>query len=258
MMKITITIVSLLPVLLSLSCGEKEQESQSQPQNVRSEHPVPTQQPTMVDPHTATAAADTITGEVQEVLQATSYTYMKIKTDDREMWIAVTRRDAEVGDTVSFAPDLEMKNFESKELQRTFESIYFVSRITGGGPAAAAAHDIPHRMKPILKKQQISVEPAEGGITIGQLLSDTDSYAGKTVRIKGRVTRVNRAIMNRNWVHIQDGTSYSGKFDLTITTQEQVDVGDVVIFQGTINLNRDFGAGYTYEVIMENASLRVE
>ncbi len=254
-MKTRITTISILLALLSLSCGDNEQESQPQMQDVESEHPVPTRQPDMQNPHTA-AAANMVTGEVREVLQATSYTYLKVKSGDREMWIAVTKRNAEVGDTVSFAPDLEMKDFESKDLQRTFESIYFVSRITGGDPAGPAAHDVPHKMKPTLEKQEVSVEPAEDGITIAQLLSDKDSYAGKTVKIRGRVTKVNRAIMNKNWVHIQDGTSHSGQFDLTITTREQVNTGDVVTFEGTITLNRDFGAGYTYEVIMENAKLK--
>jgi hypothetical protein len=151
-----------------------------------------------------------------------------------------------------------MKNFESKDLQRKFESIYFVDRIISGEqsqPAGPGSVEAPQRTKPALEKKEISIEPAEGGITIGELLADTDSYAGKTVRIKGQVTKVNRAIMGKNWVHLQDGTSAADKFDLTITTQEQVNVGDVVTFEGTIVLNKDFGAGYVYEVLMEEAKL---
>ena len=113
-------------------------------------------------------------------------------------------------------------------------------------------------MKPTLEKQEISVEPAVGGITIGQLFSDKDSYADKTVAIKGQVTKVNRAILEKNWVHIQDGTSASDKFDLTITTLENVNVGDVVTFEGKITLNKDFGAGYKYDVIMEEANLKTD
>jgi len=78
------------------------------------------------------------------------------------------------------------------------------------------------------------------------------------VLIKGQVTKVNRAIMEKNWVHLQDGTGDSGGFDLTVTTQEQVNVGDVVTFEGKITLNKDFGAGYSYEVIMEQAKLQTQ
>jgi hypothetical protein len=63
-------------------------------------------------------------------------------------------------------------------------------------------------------------------------------------------------IMNRNWVHIQDGTKDNGKFDLTVTTQDSVKVGDVVIFEGKIALNKDIGAGYFYEILMEDAKMR--
>ncbi len=198
------------------------------------------------------------TAVVQEVLQTTSYTYLNVKENDRDFWIAISKREIEAGETISFASGLEMKNFESKELQRTFETIYFVSMVASGEQAPPAGHgsvDAPHQMKPALEKKEISIEPAEGGITIGELLANTDSYSGQTVRIKGQVTKVNRAIMGKNWVHLQDGTSDSGKFDLTITTQEQVNIGDVVTLEGKIVLNKDFGAGYVYAVLMEEAKL---
>ncbi|MEA3224968.1 MAG: hypothetical protein U9Q07_03395 [Planctomycetota bacterium] len=252
-MKLKLTIISLLMTLLLFSCRqEEEEEPQEQPvqqsQHVQSQ----TQAPAGANMHTAV---------VQEVLQATSYTYLNLKENDRDFWIAISKREIKAGETVSFAGGLEMKNFESKELQRTFESIYFVDGISGGHQSPPAGHGspgAPHQMKPTLEKKEISIEPAEGGITIGELLANRGSYAGKTVRIKGQVTKVNRAIMGKNWVHLQDGTSDSGKFDLTITTQEQANVGEVVTFEGTIVLNKDFGAGYVYEVIIEEAKRQAE
>ncbi|UCD51226.1 MAG: hypothetical protein JSW27_01075 [Phycisphaerales bacterium] len=255
MMKITTITISILLVLVSLSCEKKEAEPQAQ--DVHSEHPLPSQQ-SAPEPLRPAAPAAMVTGVVEEVLQANAYTYLKVKAGDKDMWIAVTKRETKVGETVSFAPGLEMPNFKSKDLQRTFQSVYFVNSIVGGGPTAPAAHEAPHRMKPTLEMQEVSVEPAEGGVTIGQLFSDRDSHADKTVLIRGQVTKVNRAIMAKNWVHIQDGTSDSGKFDLTITTQEQVNVGDVVTFEGKIVLNKDFGAGYAYDVLMEDARLKTE
>ena len=205
------------------------------------------------------AAVDLHTVVVQEVIQATSYTYLKVKEADKDYWMAINKREIEPGATISFMGALEIKNFQSKDLQRTFDTIYFVNRIVGDGSSTSQqSMGMPHRMKPELEKKEISIEPAEGGITIGELFTNRDSYADKTVLIKGQVTKVNRAIMDRNWVHLQDGTSDSGSFDLTITTEEEVNVGDVVTFEGKITLNKDFGAGYSYEVIMEQAKLHAQ
>jgi hypothetical protein len=69
------------------------------------------------------------------------------------------------------------------------------------------------------------------------------------------VVKVNNEVMDRNWVHIQDGTNDSGNFDLTVTTREFVKIDDVIEFEGTVVLNKDFGAGYFYELIMEGGTV---
>ena len=188
---------------------------------------------------------------VQEVIQATAYTYLKVKENDADAWVAIKKAQIEPGETISYANPLEMRDFTSKDLNRTFDRIYFVGgydRGDGSSPAKAAPG-----MKPTIDKKEISVEAAQGGISIGELFSNKDNYAGKTVIIKGQVTKFSPAIMSKNWVHLQDGTSGDGKHDLTIPTQDVVAVGDVVTFEGIITLNKDFGAGYKYDVIMEEA-----
>jgi hypothetical protein len=236
-----LTAISILLALASLSCREKDQQQQAQQQ-----------QNTQQD----AATINTHTVVVQEVIQATSYTYLRVKEADREFWMAINKRQIEPGATISFKGGLLMKNFQSKDLQRTFETIYFVNRITGDESSTTQQPmSMTHQGKPEPDKKDVSIEPAEGGITIGQLFADRDSYAGKTVLIKGLVTKVNRAIMDRNWVHLQDGTGDSDNFDLTVTTTEDVKVGDVATFEGKIALKKDLGAGYYYEVIMEEAKL---
>jgi len=248
-MKLTLTAISILLALASLSCRQKEAEQKEQ--DILQQQQVQTKQ--------GGAVADLHTVTVQEVVQATSYTYLKVKEADSDFWIAVTKREIEAGATISFAGGLEIKNFESKDLQRTFETIYFVDRVvSGGAPATQQSMSMPRPVKPELEKKEVSIEPAEGGITIGELFTNRDSYADKTVLIKGQVMKVNRAIMNKNWVHLQDGTGDSGNFDLTITTNEEVNVGDVVTFEGKITLNKDFGSGYSYEVLMEQAKLQTQ
>jgi hypothetical protein len=108
--------------------------------------------------------------------------------------------------------------------------------------------------KPVLSKLDIKIDQPEGGISIGDLYAKRNEYAGKTIKVKGQVTKVNIAIMERNWIHLQDGTFEGENFDLTITTVHEPKVGDVVTYSGTLVLNKDFGSGYSYELLLENAS----
>ena len=103
----------------------------------------------------------------------------------------------------------------------------------------------------ITEKKNVTVEPCADCITVAKLLSDKNSYSGKVIKIKGQVTKFNPEIMGKNWVHIQDGTNFQDGFDLTITTDARVSVGEIITFKGKIVLNKDFGYGYSYNVLME-------
>ena len=108
--------------------------------------------------------------------------------------------------------------------------------------------------KPIIEKMEITIEATGTSISISELFKNKEKYNNTIVKIKGEVTKFNPAIMNTNWVHIQDGTEFNGKFDLTVTTTETLQIGDIVILEGKVTLNKDFGAGYLYAVIIENAA----
>ncbi|MFA5816743.1 MAG: hypothetical protein WC865_14105 [Bacteroidales bacterium] len=201
-------------------------------------------------PIVATAMHNVI---VEEVIQATSYTYLRVKEDKVDYWIATVREDIVVGSKYSFGDALEMTNFKSKELDRTFSTIYFVNdndEPTGSQQNSMMAPSTMGRPKVELKTDVV-IQPSEGGISIAELYKNRNNYANKKVRVKGKVVKVNSEVMDRNWVHIQDGTNDSGNFDLTVTTLEMAKIDDVIEFEGTIILNKDFGAGYTYDVIME-------
>jgi len=194
---------------------------------------------------------------VEEIIQTSAYTYLRAIEGSKEIWLAIEKQEVKKGGTYYFRDAMEMNNFKSKELNRTFTSIFFVQKFSNQPEAAANTMPmgaVSGKKAPEMKKG-ISVKPAEGGITIAELFTKRDIYAGKTVKIRGEVVKYNSDIMKTNWVHIQDGTNDSGNFDLTITTSDVVKVGDVVIFEGAITLNKDFGAGYSYEVIMQNARL---
>jgi len=195
--------------------------------------------------------------KVDEVIQTSNYTYLKVNDNGTENWLAVTRQEAAVGETYYYDQALEMKNFNSKELKRTFETIYFVQGISKEPIVATVEPQMGTKaVQPTLTiKEGISVEPAETGLSIAKLFTDRTNYGGKTIKMKGQVVKVNEEVMGKNWIHIQDGTKDGENFDLTITTLDKVKVDDVVTFEGTISLKKDFGYGYFYEVIMEDAKL---
>jgi hypothetical protein len=105
-----------------------------------------------------------------------------------------------------------------------------------------------------VKTEKISanIQPCEGCIKLSDLFSGKKSYEGKVIRITGQVTKFNAGIMGKNWVHIQDGSEFEGEYDLTVTTAGDATVGDTITIEGKIALDKDFGYGYFYKVIMED------
>jgi predicted RNA-binding protein len=104
-------------------------------------------------------------------------------------------------------------------------------------------------------KEDLTIEKAEGGITIAELFENKKEYSGKTVKVKGKVTKVNPEIMGKNWIHLQDGTIFEGEFDLTVTSDVLPETGSIVTIEGTVALDKDFGYGYTYPIMLEEAKI---
>jgi len=231
-MKFNLLVFLAAIVMLSVSCKQKTKPNENLAPNV----------------HKVTA---------EEVLQSSNYTYLRVSEDNKETWIAISRREAEVGKSYYYEPNIEMTDFVSKELKRTFKTIVFVDKFSDQ-PITNVKPGMDNTSKgnqPAVAKEGIKVEPAEGGITIAELYAKKDSYAGKTVKIRGEVVKFSPEIMGKNWVHLQDGTNSNGAFDITITTGDVTKIGEVVTFEGSVTLKKDFGAGYFYEVIIENGNM---
>ena len=109
--------------------------------------------------------------------------------------------------------------------------------------------------KPKITKEPVSVDVVKGGVTIAELFANPQNFDGKKIIVKGKITKFNKEIMQKNWAHLQDGTSDGDNFDLTITTLETVRPGDIVTFKGKITLDKDFGYGYSYKILMEDAEI---
>ncbi len=91
--------------------------------------------------------------------------------------------------------------------------------------------------------------------TVEALFSEKTELAGKTVQVHGKVVKVNNGVMNRNFLHLQDGTGAEGSNDLTVTSQQTANIGDKVTITGVVAVDRDFGFGYEYPLLMEEASI---
>ncbi|RIX42037.1 MAG: hypothetical protein D3M94_19510 [Rhodocyclales bacterium GT-UBC] len=91
--------------------------------------------------------------------------------------------------------------------------------------------------------------------TVGALYQDKAALVGKEVRVKGKVVKVNNGIMGRNFVHVQDGTGDQSSNNLIITSKQTAAVGDSVVITGKVVLNRDFGSGYSYPLLIEESSI---
>lgn len=195
-------------------------------------------------------------GEIVENMDAGDYTYVKLNEDNSEYWIAIPKTSVKKGEKLTFSDYMEMKDFESKSLGRTFKSVLFVqdARKVADEKTLKSAHSN------VVGKEykDIKVTPLKDGKTIAQIYENKASLAGKTIKVRGKVVKYNGGIMNRNWIHIQDGTESNGNFDLLITSDESANVGDIVVAEGTLTTDKDFGAGYFYPVVIENGKIRVE
>lgn len=201
----------------------------------------------------------------KEVTHTSNYTYVNVEDSDSVYWLAINKAEIVVGKTYFWSHGAPMFDFFSKELKRKFPVIYFVDDFTDqpitagkkaeqGMTANMQAAQMQGR-QPIPEKAGISVPVADGGITIAELFSNRAKYGDKVVKIRGEVVKFSGSIMKKNWIHIQDGTKDGGIYDLTINSNDAVAVGEVAVFEGVIHLNKDFGAGYKYDVIMEDAKI---
>ncbi len=203
-------------------------------------------------------AAENVLHEVvaKETLETQRYTYIRVEEDGQEYWIATMKQPVEIGSRYVFQRGLMKKNFFSPEHNRVFETLYLVSDFRPAGLPAAAATAQAANVSPeaLLKVDPAQINRPPGSLTLKELFSNKQKYNGQKVVVTGKVVKVNPMIMGRNWVHIQDGTVEGT--DLTVTTLENIPLGHIVSFEGVIALDKDFGAGYRYDIIMEGAVVK--
>lgn len=198
---------------------------------------------------------------VKETIDGGSYSYLKVSEGEKEYWMAVSRVNAEVGKTYYYDQGMVMKNFESKQLNRVFDEIVFADaiRTSKDSKTVKNPHSNPHsnpQKESKLDKLNLNLSKASDDIYLKDLFENKAKYAGKEIKVSGVVVKVNKRILGKNWIHIVDGTKTATKSSLTITSQELVKVGDTVTAKGSIVLDKDFGANYIYDVLLENGTFK--
>jgi hypothetical protein len=208
------------------------------------------------DQPTPNAPGTTASGEVLEVKDVEIYTYLRLKTKDGEIWAAVNKAAVKKGDKVTIENASVMKNFESKSLKKTFPTILFGS-LGGAGTATAGAAPVAAK---VADSTPIKVSKASGANarTVAEVTTKATELKDKAVRVHGKVVKYNAGIMGKNWIHLRDGsgTDADGTNDVLVTTKAEAKVGDVVTVSGVVHTNKDFGAGYSYKVLIEDATLQ--
>ncbi len=233
------------------------------------------------------APKPSLSGEVLETMDAMKYTYVRVKTTGGDVWAAAPKTRVAVGDKVEVYGAMKMPSFHSKTLDRTFKEILFAAKLVVLGRTGASAdkpaqtmppkNDMPKTMppahppvdkadagKPPKKADPVSLKPGDieklaGGHTVAELFASKADLVGKTVKIRARVVKATRGIMGKNWMHIQDGTGEAGSNDVTVTSAKAfAPVGTTVLVEGTLQADKDIGAGYVFAVLIEDAKVTPE
>ena len=205
------------------------------------------------------AQSASIKGKVIEVKDVESYTYLRLKTKDGEMWAAVARTPVKKNADVTIENATVMNNFESKALKKTFAKIVFGTL----GGAGAAGGDVPAAHSGVAKAadaKDVKVPKASGpdARTVAEIISKRIELKDKTVLVRGKVVKYTPEVLGKNWIHLRDGSGSAADntHDVLVTTKDQARIGDVVVVKGVVHTDRDLGSGYSYKVLVEEATLQ--
>jgi uncharacterized protein YdeI (BOF family) len=265
--------VSVTFSLIAWGCGGGDSTSEEVAQG--SETSVETSQTASED------ASSRIEGEIVETMDSGGYTYALIRTPQETVWTAGPISEVSVGENVSLSKSMRMGEFRSETLDRTFENIYFVTSfgegrtpqtdkqeilkkahggkdMSGMGQTSPEGERVGHGSVEVDREVMGELDRVAGGQTVAEIYASKTGFAGKLVKVRGVVVKFTPGVMGANWIHLQDGTCEEASCDLTVTTAATVKIGDLVVVEGTLTVDKDFGAGYSYEVIIEGATVVTE
>ncbi len=217
----------------------------------------------------AVAADAGIKAKVLETFASGGYTYLRVEIDGAEKWAAIRETDAVAGEEVMLMDGILMRDFHSSTLDRTFPEIWFYGGILRPGEVAAVSSRLPTTVNEgseghpevVIDAGGIDfsgIEKPAGGMSVAEIHAAKGDLAGKEILVRGKVVKFTGNVMSRNWIHLRDGTGDGADVDLTITTDAVAKVGQTVLVSGVVAEDKDFGYGYHYEILVEEAKITVE
>lgn len=255
-----------------VACGNNGSEKT---EKVGQTTPVGQSQSAAEAPMTASTA---IGGKVLETMDASGYTYVKLDDGSgEELWAAGPKADLKVGEEVTLQGGSVMNNFNSKTLDKTFEKIIFASGfVRGGAEMAEGGASFASAVQAeggigsdtvsggsggaVVAFADLKIDKATGenAKSVSEVFAQAADLDTKKVSVQGQVVKVSKNIMGKNWLHLQDGTGdpISNTHDLVVTTAGEAEKGAIVTIEGLCVANKDFGSGYKYDVIIEEAVVK--
>jgi len=212
---------------------------------------------------TAPVPAGMTRGTVLETMDSGGYTYVLVEATQNQFWAAGPQTAVKVGDVVEVSKGMPMEQFSSRTLNRTFDVLLFVNAIenlTTPNQAMPAPTQARSSQSAVNDVSDVSVAELEAGRNIAWVYANSDSLANQSVSLRGKVVKYNGNILGSNFIHIQDGSGDAAERnnDLTVTSKDTTAVGDTVVVTGTLVLDKDFGAGYRFSLLLEDASIATD
>ncbi|MBD3790109.1 MAG: hypothetical protein IE885_07075 [Campylobacterales bacterium] len=205
-------------------------------------------------------------GTVLETKEAMGYTYLKVDENGTQRWVAIIKAPVFKGDKVGYDKTTVMRDFESKSLHQTFKEIIFANEVYLPQKTAK-----PQSMKSMLNPANLTDRPMQNSdvkntkpfvkkerYTIEEIHAYRNELKDQNVTLEGTVYKVSKQIMQRDWVHIGDGTGDEQALtDDLVATLPMTDVkaGDKITLKGKVTVDKDFGYGYFYKVIIEDGTI---
>ena len=197
-----------------------------------------------------------VKGKVLEVIDVEGYTYLMLKTSAGQVWAAVNSTSLKKGANVTIENVMTMHDFESKSLKKTFPVILFGTLNNGAGHYDAAHSGAPASVD--LSDIHISKAKGANAYTVAEIIGKAGALQDKTAVLHGKVVKYNAGIMGKNWIHLRDGSGAEtdNSNDILVTSANPTKLGDIITVKGVVHTDQDFGAGYAYKVLIEDATVQ--
>ncbi len=253
--KVRLTLIAAIVLIFALACNKGPKVITSSDNSINSGESTgifskePTAKPIAKTNQSLSNEMHKVT--VVEILSATKYVYLNVKENGEQYWLATRKQDINVGEDYFYKGGLLKTNFESKEHNKVFEKIYLVTSLVQANHSNNTSKINQQKTDQNIGKENPTVVVRQkGSIKISELIENIKEYEGKTVQITGKCVKINPNIMGKNWIHIKDGSK--DDYDLVITSDTFVKEGSMVTMKAKVTLNKDFGAGYKYDLILED------